>query len=305
MQTFTYTKPDSTREAVQAMTRFSDHKSRFLSSGTTLADPIKPDVKRPERGVIVGALAIAIFVFDSATRLEVTAGVLYVVVVLMAVRICRPRGVAIVAAGCIALTVISHVLAPGNHWESAALLNRLFGALVIVVTTFVVLKTQAAQMVLLRAKSERVASLVTLAELTASIAREIRQPLTGVVTNGDACLRWLDNQPPDLDEAREAARDIIKDGNRANEVTESIRALATGTLPRKVTPNINKAILQAIALARSELQRNGVSLPTRLSSDPPPVMLARPGTDRPMRKAISTEVARPSRSRELCSVSPR
>ena len=46
------------------MTRFSDHKSRFLSSGTTLADPIKPDVKRPERGVIVGALAIAIFVFD-------------------------------------------------------------------------------------------------------------------------------------------------------------------------------------------------------------------------------------------------
>ena len=175
----------------------------------------------------------------------------------------------------------------------------------IVVTTFVVLKTQAAQMVLLRAKSERVASLVTLAELTASIAREIRQPLTGVVTNGDACLRWLDNQPPDLDEAREAARDIIKDGNRANEVTESIRALATGTLPRKVTPNINKAILQAIALARSELQRNGVSLPTRLSSDPPPVMLARPGTDRPMRKAISTEVARPSRSRELCSVSPR
>ena len=99
MQTFTYTQPDSTREAVQAMTRFSDHKSRFLSSGTTLADPIKPDVKRPERGVIVGALAIAIFVFDSATRLEVTAGVLYVVVVLMAVRICRPRGVAIVAAG--------------------------------------------------------------------------------------------------------------------------------------------------------------------------------------------------------------
>jgi hypothetical protein len=65
-------------------------------------------------------IAIAIFVFDSVTPVEVTAGVLYCAVVLMAVHLCRPRGVVIVAVGCMALTVLSHFLSPGDHWETAA-----------------------------------------------------------------------------------------------------------------------------------------------------------------------------------------
>jgi signal transduction histidine kinase len=112
---------------------------------------------------------------------------------------------------------------------------------------------------------------MTLAELTTSIAHEIRQPLTGVVTNGDACLRWLDTQPPDQDEARQAVREIIKDGNQANEVVRRVRALVKGEPPRKDQLNINEAISEAIALVRGEVRENGVSLRTQLASDMPPV----------------------------------
>ena len=62
-------------------------------------------------------------------------------------------------------------------------------------------------------------------ELAASIAHEVNQPLSGVVSNGSACLRWLAANVPNLDEAREAARRIVRDGKRAGEVIARIRAL--------------------------------------------------------------------------------
>jgi hypothetical protein len=68
-----------------------------------------------------------VFVFDSVTPVEVTAGPLYVAVVLMAVRFCPPRGVLIVAGGCMALTVLAHFLSPGDPWGSTALINRFLG----------------------------------------------------------------------------------------------------------------------------------------------------------------------------------
>ena len=110
------------------------------------------DASRRVFPIAAAAVAIAIFVFDSVTRVEVTAGVLYVAVVQMAVRFCRPRGVLIVAVGCTALTLVSHFLSPGEPWGSAALINRSFDVLAIGVTTILVLKNQAAQTALQRAK---------------------------------------------------------------------------------------------------------------------------------------------------------
>jgi len=106
------------------------------------------------RVLLIAAIvvAIAIFGFDSITPVEVTAGALYCAVVLMAVRLCRPRGVVIVAVGCMALTVLSHFLSPGDHWESAALINRFLGFLAIGATTFLALKNQSAQKALQRAE---------------------------------------------------------------------------------------------------------------------------------------------------------
>jgi signal transduction histidine kinase len=236
-------------------------------------ESLSPLVATPRvLAIVAAAAAIAIFVFDSVTPVEVTAGVLYCAVVLMAVRLCRPRGVVIVGAGCMALTVLSHFLSPGDPWGSTALINRFIGLSAIGATTFLALKNQSAQKALQRAELARVMRLITLGELTASIAHEINQPLAGVVSSGNACLRWLAHQPPDLEKARLSVERLIKDGNRASEVILRVRALVKGAPTRKTWWNINETILEVIALTRSEAQRSGVSIETHLSSELPPVL---------------------------------
>jgi two-component system, LuxR family, sensor kinase FixL len=74
-----------------------------------------------------------------------------------------------------------------------------------------------------------VTRVTTMGELAASIAHEVNQPLAAIVTNGNACLRWLSAQPPDMREVREAVQRIIADGNRASEVVAGIRGLLKKT----------------------------------------------------------------------------
>jgi PAS domain S-box-containing protein len=109
----------------------------------------------------------------------------------------------------------------------------------------------------------------TLGELASSIAHEVNQPLAAVVINAGIGLRVLDARPPQLDEAREAFDLIINDGNRASEVIARIRALVRKGPSRKDRLDINEIILDVIALTRSEMQRNGVSLQTRLENGLP------------------------------------
>jgi C4-dicarboxylate-specific signal transduction histidine kinase len=109
----------------------------------------------------------------------------------------------------------------------------------------------------------------TMGQLTASIAHEVNQPVAAAVTNAHAALRWLGAQPPDLDEARQALAHIIKDGNRAGEIIDRIRGLIKRAPSRNDRLDINEPILEIIALTRSEVQRNGVSLQTRLADGLP------------------------------------
>ena len=118
-----------------------------------------------------------------------------------------------------------------------------------------------------RGELAHVTRVTTLGELTASIAHEVNQPLAAVITNGNACLRWLAGQPPNLDEARQAVGRIIKDGNRASEVIGRIRALVKKAPPRKDLLNLNEIITEVITLASSELRRNRVRVTTRLSNN--------------------------------------
>src|SRR5207237_5165651 len=96
----------------------------------------------------------------------------------------------------------------------------------------------------------RVTRVATLCEMTASISHEVNQPLAAVVTNANACLRWLARQSPDLDEARAAVERIIRDGSRASEVIGRIRALVKKSPPQKDWLNINDIILEVLAVAR-------------------------------------------------------
>jgi PAS domain S-box-containing protein len=109
----------------------------------------------------------------------------------------------------------------------------------------------------------------TMGQLTASIAHEVNQPITAAVTNAHAALRWLDGRPPDLEEVRQALHAIIKDGHRAGEVIGRIRALIKKAPPRHDHLDINEAVIEVIALTRSEVVKNGVSVQTQLAEGLP------------------------------------
>jgi signal transduction histidine kinase len=106
-------------------------------------------------------------------------------------------------------------------------------------------------------------------ELAASIAHEVNQPLAGIVTNANASLRWLAGGSPNLAEAREAIRRIIRDGNRAGDVISRMRALFKKAPAAKEPVDINAVIQEVLILTRTELQKNRVSLRTQFANDLP------------------------------------
>ena len=117
----------------------------------------------------------------------------------------------------------------------------------------------------------RAVRVMTTGELAASIAHELNQPLTGVVTNGDACLRWLAAQPANLDEARKAVGRIIRDGNRASGVLARVRALMKKGEPVKESLDINFVVEEILALTEGEAHDNEVVTRTELAAGLPPV----------------------------------
>jgi PAS domain S-box-containing protein len=123
-------------------------------------------------------------------------------------------------------------------------------------------KLRASEQRLLDAQMElaHVTRVTTLGELTASIAHEVNQPLAAVVNAAAACLRWLDGDTPNLDEARHAVEWIIKEGNRASEVIRRVRALANKTDIEKVPLDINDVVKGVIALVQREMDSHRVSL---------------------------------------------
>jgi signal transduction histidine kinase len=118
-----------------------------------------------------------------------------------------------------------------------------------------------------RAELAHATRVTVMGEMVASIAHEVTQPLTGIVTNGNACLNWLRSTTPNMDRAQGAVERIIRDGERANEVIQEIRSLVKKTPPEKILLDINDLIRKTIALAAGELARHQVQLETDLASD--------------------------------------
>ena len=122
-----------------------------------------------------------------------------------------------------------------------------------------------------KAQSElaNVARVMSLGALTASIAHEVNQPLSGIITNASTCLRMLATDPPQVEGARETARRTIRDGNRMSEVIARLRALFSKKEPTTESVNLNDAVLEVIALSIVELQKNRVMLCPELADDLP------------------------------------
>jgi PAS domain S-box-containing protein len=122
-----------------------------------------------------------------------------------------------------------------------------------------------------QAELAHVGRVTTMGELAASIAHEVNQPLAGIVTNANAGLRWLAGELPNINEARDAIRRVIRDGNRAAEVIARMRALFEKARTTKERLDINEAIDEVVILTQSEVRRNKVALRTELAADLPPV----------------------------------
>jgi PAS domain S-box-containing protein len=122
---------------------------------------------------------------------------------------------------------------------------------------------------LAQAELAHVTRVVTLGELTASIAHEVNQPLGAIVTSAGACERWLAAEPPQMEKARRALERIVNDGRRAGEVIKRIRALMKRQAPQKEWLQINEAIIEVIAIAQHQLRRNDILLGTQLAEGLP------------------------------------
>jgi len=252
--------------------------------------------------VAVAALAIGIFIVDTLTDLEIAVAVFYVAVVLISVSTFRKRGVMLVSAACIGLTVLSYILTPTGSPHSGVV-NCVISLSAIAATTYLALKIKSAEATVYDARAHlaHISRVTALGELTASIAHEVNQPLTAVVTSGNACLRWLAAQPPNLERAKQAVERIVKDASRASEVVGRVRGLAKRSSPQKDLLNINEIILETLALTRSEIEQNRVVLRTQLTDNLPLV----PGDRIQLQQVILNLVINAVESMSAADESPR
>ena len=109
-------------------------------------------------------------------------------------------------------------------------------------------------------------------QLTASIAHEVNQPLSGIITNASTCMRMLSADPPNVEGARETVRRTIRDGNRAADVIARLRTLYSKKEPDLEAMDLNEAAREVTALSSTEIQRNGVILRQEFADNLPPAL---------------------------------
>ena len=172
---------------------------------------------------------------------------------------------------------------PVHQAQVDASLDQTSLALAIAGITFVILafasiasvsEQRRAEEALRQAQADlaRVNRVTTMAELTASLAHEVNQPISAAVTNAHACLRWLAGDTPNLEEARAAAMRIVKDGTRAAEIIKRTRLLFKKSPPQQELVDVNEVIREMIVLLRGEATQHKILLRAELASDLPSIL---------------------------------
>jgi len=157
-------------------------------------------------------------------------------------------------------------------WYAGRVYGLLSGSLVLFVLLYeiTILYAQLLRAVLAQ-RREREARLITGDAVAATIAHEVKQPLSGMITNADAGLRWLDRSTPDLDEAKAAFKKIAADGHRAGAVIGSIRAIFKRDARSRTSLDINDLIGEALVLLRGDLQKHRILVQTEADAQLPQV----------------------------------
>ncbi|WP_216673078.1 sensor histidine kinase [Paraburkholderia solitsugae] len=126
-----------------------------------------------------------------------------------------------------------------------------------------------------QAELAHVTRLTALGELSASIAHEVTQPLAAIVTNGEACLRWLGHPIPSPEEVQACVERMIVDGKRAAEIVRRVRQLTRKGVSQKMQLDLNDVINDAVSLVQHEVVSHRVSLRLKLSPELPPLFADR------------------------------
>ena len=211
------------------------------------------------------ALALGIALLDTFTDREIAIGVFQVVVVLLAAGFLSARGVTVTALGCTLLVLCSYVATRSGDQE-AGLVNCIISLLAIVAVAALSLRLEAAKRAADAARTRLVQAgrLSQLGELAASIAHEVNQPLTAIAASGNACQRWLSNQPPQVERAVQAAQRVIDDAHRASAVIARVRSLVRQAQVAKDWLNVADTVEKVLDFVRAELNQRQVAVEVRL-----------------------------------------
>jgi len=131
---------------------------------------------------------------------------------------------------------------------------------------------RTSQLMMANEELARVSRVTTMGELTASLAHEIRQPISAALINANACMRWLDRDEPAIDEARQAAAGIVDDVNRTSEIINHIGGLFQKAASWRESMDVNEVIQEMVALLHSEATRYAISIRRELQGGLPKVM---------------------------------
>jgi signal transduction histidine kinase len=158
-------------------------------------------------------------------------------------------------------------------WYAGRVCGFLSGSLVLIVLLYEITMLYARLLrAVLAQQREREARLMIGDAIAATIAHEVNQPLSGMITNAGAGFRWLDRAVPDLDKAKEAFKHIVADGHRAGAVIASIRAIFKKDIRNRTSLDVNDLIGEALALARGDLQKHRIVVHTEADAQLPQVM---------------------------------
>ena len=266
-----------------------------------------PAAARTNKAPVIAALGVVmmgIFLVDTLTDYAVAIAVFYSAVILVATNLLTSRAVILLTGASILLTLISFVLTRFGSFE-VGVINTSISIVAISITAYLGMRIAAAEAIAREARLGlvRIARVTSIAQLTASIAHEVNQPLAAIVTSGDACTRWLSQDPPNLDKARRALARIVADANRASEVIVRVRRLAKGESPDATVFNLNDAIEEVVSLSLTEIDRHDIVLRRYLQEALPAVRADRIQIQQVvgnlLLNAIEAVTASPRREREI------
>ena len=157
-------------------------------------------------------------------------------------------------------------------WYAGRVFGFLSGSLLLFVLLYEITTLYAGVLrAVLAQRREREARLMTGDAVSASIAHEIKQPLSGMIANADAGVRWLDRTTPDLDKAKASLKQIIHDGHRAGAIIDGVRAVFKKDPQNRTSLDINELIREALALVRDDLHKHRVTVQAELNEQLPRV----------------------------------